>query len=265
MMRIYHLSPVHLSFDLCLLRRGHRRLLRLDVVHVQILLEVEVSELVLLLEVQQLQQRRIAVDVVLVLQVVLLHVVRDELRYVGAALLAAGRATHEGAEGRRDVGGDLEDGDARRLALLALHHLATAALVGYLLQLGRLLLHALGLADQLRYRLTHSQQARGDRLRLRLQAHLLRHYGRHRCGIARGSRHYRGHHRGSHRGRRRGSHLLGRLRSLGGLGYRGRRSHHNGLLGLLRYTLGDSLRRGRAHYTRGGGRSRGHFTQDLFL
>lgn len=161
-MRIYHLSFIicHLYFVISAasdLRRGHGggRLLRLQVVHVQILLEVEVSELVLLLQVQQLQQRRIAVDVVLVLQVLLLHVVRDVLRYVGTRLLGAGGAAHEGAQGRGDVGGDLEDGDARRLALLALHHLAAAALVGHLLQLGRLLLQALGLADQLRHRLAH--------------------------------------------------------------------------------------------------------------
>jgi len=265
-------AKAYTTFTESLRLRSHRgsRLLSLDVVHVQVLLQVEVRELVLLLEVQQLQQRGVTVDVVLVLQVLLLHVRRDELRHVGAGLLGAGGATHEGAQGRGDVGGDLEDGDARRLALLALYHLAAAALVGHLLQLGRLLLHALGLADELRHRLAHRQQARRQRLGLRLEAYLLRYYGRHLTRgrgshhRGRGSRHGGSHGRRSHRGRS----LLRGLRGLGGLSHGG--SHHSyrgnyGLFGLLRhYTLYGGLRGGgsRAHYTRGGGRSRGHFTQD---
>ena len=113
---------------------------------VEILLEVEVGELVLCREVEELEERGITLDVVLVLEILLLHVGRDELRDVGAALLGAGRATHECAESRGDVRGNLEDGDASRLALLALNRrLAAAALVGKLLDTSRLLLKALGL------------------------------------------------------------------------------------------------------------------------
>jgi len=113
----------------------------LEVVDVEVLLEVEVRELDVIREVEELEERRIRLDVVLVLEVLLLDVRRDELRDVGAALLGAGRAAHERAEGRRDVRGDLEDGDTRRLALLALNRrLAAAALVGELLDLRGLLL-----------------------------------------------------------------------------------------------------------------------------
>ena len=57
-----------------------RRLLH--VVDVEILLEVEVSELDVRREVEELEERRIRRDVVLVLEVLLLHVGRDELRDV---------------------------------------------------------------------------------------------------------------------------------------------------------------------------------------
>jgi len=115
-------------------------------VDVEILLEVEVGELVLGREVEELEKRRITLDVVLVLEVLLLHVGRDELRDVGAALLGADRAAHECAESRGDVRRNLEDGDTGRLALLTLNRrLAAAALVGELLDTSGLLLKALGL------------------------------------------------------------------------------------------------------------------------
>ena len=82
------LTQLALAFDLSD-RGSDNRLVGLDVMYVQVLLEVEVRELVLLLEVQERQQLGIAVDVMLVLQVVLLHVARDVLRDVGAALLGA--------------------------------------------------------------------------------------------------------------------------------------------------------------------------------
>ena len=63
------------------LRRRDRRI-SLDVVDVEVLLEVEVRELVLRLEVEELEESRITLDVVLVLEVLLLHVRRDELRDV---------------------------------------------------------------------------------------------------------------------------------------------------------------------------------------
>ncbi len=68
------------------LRRGDGLVL-LEVVDIEILLEVEVCELVLGREVEELEERRIRRDVVLVLEVLLLDIRRDELRHVGAALL----------------------------------------------------------------------------------------------------------------------------------------------------------------------------------
>jgi len=77
----------------------------------------------------------------LVLEVLLLHVGRHELGDIATALLAAGRAAHEGAESRGDISRHLEDAYAGRLALLTLHRgLAPPALVGHLLNLGGLLL-----------------------------------------------------------------------------------------------------------------------------
>ena len=64
------------------LRRRNRLLWLLEVVDVEVLLEVEVSELVILREVEELEESRITLDVVLVLEVLLLHVGRDELRDV---------------------------------------------------------------------------------------------------------------------------------------------------------------------------------------
>ena len=254
----------------------------LQVVDIQVLLKVEVGQLVLLGQVQQLQQGGITLDVVLVLQVLLLHIASDELGHVAAALLAARRAAHEGAQGRGDVSGDLEDAHTGRLALLTLHRgLTTATLVSQLLNLGSLLLQALGLRDQLRHGLTHGQQAGSDALGLGLQAHLLRHHG----GL---SRHHLSGSSGSGSGRGCGCGCGSCLLALGGSGSGsgsrgcGGSGRHggSGLSGLgcgggrssgrsgddsSSGSLGDLLRgRGRgAHYTSGGGRRGGHFTRDL--
>jgi hypothetical protein len=249
--------------------RSRHGLVLLQVVDIQILLEVEVGQLVTLLQAQQALQLGVRADVMLVLQVLLTHVVRDELRHVGAALLAAGGAAQERAQLRGDVRGNLEDAHTGRLALLTLGgRTAAAALVGHLLNASSLLLQALGLRDELAHRLADSQQAGRDGLRLSLQAHLLRH--RRRRGSIRhrrrGGHGRRRRHRGGHR--RRGS-------GLGGLGLLGRRlsRHHNGrggyrgrgssLLGLLGYLTGSLGRGSGAHNTSSGGRIGGHFTQDL--
>lgn len=68
-------------------RRGRRRLtsdrrVALEVMDVEVLLEVEVRELVRRREVEELEESRITLDVVLVLEVLLLDVRRDELRDV---------------------------------------------------------------------------------------------------------------------------------------------------------------------------------------
>jgi len=232
---------------LCL--RRDRRLL--EVVGVEVLLEVEVRQLLLSLHGQERAELGIRVDVVLVLQVVLLHVRRHELRDVGAALLAASGAAEEGAQLGGDVRGDLEDRHTGRLGLLTLHGgLALAALVGQLLQLGRLLLEALGLRHQLRHHVTQGEQAGRHGLDLRVEAHLLGDLGGG-SGLNRRS------HRGSHGGSG-GSGLLG----LGGGGGGSHGGGNYGLLSLLGNLLGGGL--GAAHYITGGGRSRGHFTHWTF-
>ena len=97
---------------------------------VQVLLQVEVGQLLLRLHAQQCTQLGIRVDVVLVLQVLLLHVGGHKLGDIGAALLASSGAAKEGAQLRGDVSGNLKDRHARRLALLTLHRcLALPALV----------------------------------------------------------------------------------------------------------------------------------------
>jgi len=60
--------------------RRRNGLVLLEVVDVEILLEVEVCELVLGREVEELEEGRIRRDVVLVLEVLLLDIGRDELR-----------------------------------------------------------------------------------------------------------------------------------------------------------------------------------------
>lgn len=228
----------------------------LHVVHVQELLQVEVGQLVRGRHTEQRTQLGIRVDVMLILQVVLLHIGGHILGHIGAALLGTSGAAHKGAQLRRDLHGDLEDGHAGRLGGVALHLGATAALVGHLLHLARLLLQTLGLSHKLRHHLAQGHQARGQGLHLGLQAHLGR-----LSGLSGGL------HGGLHRGRGHSSHGLGLgLLGLGGSGHRG--SSHGGrhLLGLLRIRLlGDSLGGGSGvHYTSSGDRSRGHFTRMPF-
>ena len=59
------------------LSRRYNNLRLLDVVGVEVALEVEVREVVRIREAEQLLERGIRLDVVLVLQVLLLHVVVD--------------------------------------------------------------------------------------------------------------------------------------------------------------------------------------------
>ena len=64
------------------LSRRYNNLRLLDVVGVEVALEVEVREVVRIREAEQLLERGIRLDVVLVLQVLLLHVVVDLTRDV---------------------------------------------------------------------------------------------------------------------------------------------------------------------------------------
>ena len=64
------------------LSRRYNNLRLLDIVGVEVALEVKVREVVRIREAEQLLERGIRLDVVLVLQVLLLHVVVDLTRHV---------------------------------------------------------------------------------------------------------------------------------------------------------------------------------------
>jgi len=78
-------------------------------VAVEVALEVEVGELLRLRHLEELAERAIRSDIMLVLEVLLLDVVVDLLRDVGAADQGALGVTEEDAELIGDLGGDLED------------------------------------------------------------------------------------------------------------------------------------------------------------
>jgi len=86
----------------------------LNVVAVEVALEVEVGQRLTLTDRQELAQRRIRLDVMLVLEAVALDILVDRLGDLRAAHQSARGATEEGEELSRDLRGALEDG---RLAL----------------------------------------------------------------------------------------------------------------------------------------------------
>ena len=88
---------------------------------VEVALEVEVREHLAILHAEEASELGIRRDVVLVLEVVLLHVGRDGLRDVGAALLGTLGHTEEAAEIIGERRRELEDGRLARLDLLALN------------------------------------------------------------------------------------------------------------------------------------------------
>ena len=90
------------------LRRRHRR--RLDVVAVEVALEVEVSQRLTFTDGEQLAQRSIGLDVVLVLQLVRLYILVHGLGDLRAAHESRGRATEEAEELGGDLSRALEDG-----------------------------------------------------------------------------------------------------------------------------------------------------------
>ena len=80
------LKVFYLAFFKSLRRRRGRGL---EVVAVEVALEVEIREDVRISDTEERLELRIRLDRVLVLEVLLLHVRRDSLRDVGAALLGA--------------------------------------------------------------------------------------------------------------------------------------------------------------------------------
>ena len=225
---------------------------------VEVALEVEVREVVRIREAEELLERGIRLDVVLVLEVLLLHVVVDLAGHVGAGDQSALGLAEEDAELISDLGGDLEDGRTAGLGtLLALSLDAAAALAGILDLAVDALLELLDLSDHGGDNLTETSEATENDLEVVIEAR-----GRRLSSDLSGSRNRGGNDRGSHDRRSgrgsRGDDLLGLLlsdrgsrcnRGRGGGNYR----RHSGRNFLLRNTLGSG--RGRAHrYTSTGGR-----------
>jgi len=227
-------------------------------VGVEVALEVEVREVVRIREAEELLERGIRLDVVLVLQVLLLHVVVDLARHVGAGDEGALRLAEEHAELIRDLRGDLEDGRTAGLGALLALRLDAAATLARILDLAvHALLQLLDLRDHRGDNLAETREATQNDLEVVIQAR-----GRNLGGdLSRGGSHRSDNRRSDRRGRRGSRSRLGRTNLLlsnrgrrrrnGGGGSRYRRRSGRNLL--LRNTLGSG--RGRAHrYTSTGGR-----------
>ena len=254
------------------LRRDDHRRRSLDVVLVQVALEIEVGQRLrieirrsLVIGRQQLAQLAVGLDLMLVLQVVLLHVVVHALRHLRAAHERALGLLEERAQLLRDDHGALEDGQHTGLrALGALLGLRAAAALARVLDLAvDTLVQALHLAEEGHHRLAEGVQARRHGLEVlveRRRGASRHHGGGHLLHGGGGNHHGRGH--GGGGGRRLG--LLGL-----GLGGRRRGDHHinyNGGGLLLGYTLGGGLHGGGGtHYTGSRGSLSGHFTRIVYF
>ena len=246
------------------LSRRYNNLRLLDVVGVEVALEVEVREVVRIREAEQLLERGIRLDVVLVLQVLLLHVVVDLAGHVGAGDQSALGLAEEDAELLSDLRGDLEDGRTARLgALLTLDLDATATLARILDLAVHALLELFDLRDHRRDNLAETREASENNLEVIVERG--RRHLSNRRGRLRGSGNYRHYSRYNYRRSRnrrlRGTRLSRRLLLCGNRRDRRNRrgdSRYNrryNRLNLLRHTTLSSNNRDRAHrYTSTGGR-----------
>ena len=125
---------------------------RLDVVTLEVLLEVEDREVVRLRETEELAERGIRLDGLLVRQLVVLRVLHDATRDIRAADLRARGEPEENAELLRDLH-RLGENRRRVGLLLAIRtdgtRLAATATLRLLLKAGDLLLHLLHLRREL--------------------------------------------------------------------------------------------------------------------
>ena len=245
------------------LRRSNSGLLRLHVVAVEVALEVEVRERLTLADGEELLERGIGLDVVLVLEALLLHVVVHRLRDLRARHERAVGLAKELAQLIRHLRGDLKDARLARGGIHALLHLGAALALARILDLAvHALLKLLHLREHGRDRLTE----RVEVARHGLEVLIKRRRGESRRGNRRRLNGRRGNHHRRGGGRR--SRLLGGL-GLGGSRLRGSGrggSRHRGsdLLSLLCDSLGCGLGGGGggAHlYTGGGGSIGRHNTQ----
>jgi hypothetical protein len=222
--------------------RNHNRL---DVVLVEVALEVEVRQLLALRHAEELLERGIRLDVVLVLEALLLDVVVDRLRDLRAGHQRALGLAEEVAELLRDLRGALEDGRGTLdLDTVLINLDAALALARILDLLVDALLHALDLAHQRRDRLAQRREVARDRLDVLIQR---RGRGRGRRRLRSRCRDRRNHDRDRHRRRRRLDDLLGLHGLRLHLGDRGdNRRRNNNLSNLLLSDLLSDLG-GRRH------------------
>jgi len=218
-------------------------------VAVEVALKVEVGEQLTILDSQEALELGIRGDVVLVLEVVVLHVGGNGLSDIGPGLLGAIREAQEGAQLGRKTSGYLKDGKLAGGSLLTLHRLLglSATLVSLLLKLSHALLQALELRHQGTHRLTNGAGLGQHSLHIIL-------YGHDRSlGSLHGGSHHTGGSGHGGRGCHGGSLLLSGLLggSCRGSGHGGRGCHGGDNLLLLRNLLGLLCSGGgsRAHYT----------------
>ena len=241
------------------LRRGDRH--GLDIVAVEVLLEVEVRQGLTLADGEELLERGIGLDVVLVLEALLLNIVVHRLRDLRAREKRLLGLAEEGKELLRDLRGALEDRGDTGLDLLTLdRRRAALALAGILDLTVDTFIELLDLGEHRRDRLLERVEVERHRLEVLIER-------RRRAGRRGNGRRLNRRRRDNNRGRRGGGRsgllgsLLGRLSdSWRSRNRRGRRSDlllRNDLLHSGR--LGD----GGVHYTGGRGTIGRHFTRVL--
>ena len=224
---------------------------RLHVVAVEVLLEVEVREGLTLTDGEELLERGIGLDVVLVLEALLLHVAVDRLRDLRARHERRNGLAKEEAELIRDLRGALEDGGDTGLDLLTLDgRRAALALAGILDLAVDTLVELLDLGEHRRDRLLKRVEVERHRLEVLIE--------RRRGASGRGDRRRLNGRRGDDngRGRRGGGRrllggLLGRLSDRRRRGNNGRRNGGNLLLRNDLLGRGGGLGGGGRHYTGG--------------
>lgn len=220
---------------------------RLDVVAVEVLLEVEVREGLTLANREELLERGIGLDVVLVLEALLLHVAVDRLRDLRARHERRNGLAKEEAELIRNLRGALEDRGDTGLDLLTLRRRRTAlALAGILNLAVDTLVELLDLGEHRRDRLLERVEVERHRLEVLIER-------RRGAGRGRNRRRLNRRRGNNNRGRRGNRRLLGGL--LGDLDDRrhNRRGNGDGGGGLLlsNNLLGNGLGGGGGHYTGG--------------